>query len=107
MSRGGGKVGLKVRRAGVPFLLVLVTAYRVQPRGQDDRNRQPHLQQLEQELPRDLAQVVRVVDQAPKRLAGTTAVVFAQVTVQEDGAPVGESEDSRKQEFCKVAITER
>jgi hypothetical protein len=54
--------------------------------------------------PGTFEQVVRVVDKAPKRLAGTTAVVFAQVTVEESGAPVSESEASRKQEFCKVAI---
>jgi hypothetical protein len=50
-------------------------------------------------------EIVRVVDKVPARLAGTTAVVFAQVTVVRDGMTVGESEKTREQEFCKVSVT--
>jgi hypothetical protein len=48
---------------------------------------------------------VRVVDKVSGKLAGTTAVVVVQVTVEDSGQPVGESEKDREQEFCKVAIT--
>ena len=52
-------------------------------------------------------ETVRVLDEVPAKLAGTTAVVFAQVTVAEDGGPVGETESDREQEYCKVAIVAR
>jgi hypothetical protein len=50
-------------------------------------------------------ETVRVMDKVPARLAGTTAVVFAQVTVEDSGLAVGESEKTREQEFCKVSVT--
>jgi hypothetical protein len=52
-------------------------------------------------------ETVRVVDRVPAKLAGTAAFVFAQVTIREDGLPVGESEKTREQEFCKVSVVGR